>query len=114
MIADPEFAEFISGDSARQDLISNLIGKAERQLPQLIWTDEWELGIYYRVAHQLTMMVGNGIPGQLSSVSVSQTSQSLGFKPLDPKLRNQYWLLSKWGVEYLRLKSLLPVTAFVA
>lgn len=112
-----DFAD-IFGDRA-QSLVEDYLADAEADCPAGVWTTKQSRSIKLLTAHRLTIAQSvedssGFVGGQISSMSVSQGSQSLSFGGVaDSTLGGEQLARTVYGQEYLELRKRLPVVGFV-
>jgi hypothetical protein len=100
----PEFAD-------RADL-NEWIFQASSQLSPDAWGNLYALGACYLAAHLLTISVGEQFSsgGAGPVTSVKEGDLSLSFGSLSAAGSDQYYLTTKYGAEYLRMRRTLVLT----
>jgi hypothetical protein len=112
------FPEFSSVDAAR---IAAFIGIAQVSMNAGVWGTAYDAGLAYLTAHLLKksgpgggVQGGNSTAGPLTQERVGELSRSYGSVDLGSMSQGDALLASTaYGIEYLRLRKLIPTTPMV-
>ncbi len=95
------------GDTPSTDALAIALADAERQVDEIVWGDEYEIGWEYLAAHKTAraLSVGSGgTPGgfAIASASADGVSTTFAVPPdLSPSLQPYY--TTPYGAEYLEM-----------
>jgi hypothetical protein len=112
------FPEFSAVDPSR---ISAFIGIAQTSLSANVWGTAYDAGLAYLTAHLLKksgpgggVQGGSSTAGAITQERVGELSRSYGTVDLGPTSAADALLTTtSYGVEYLRLRRLIPTTPMV-
>lgn len=105
-IANPYFAEFITGDAARQEQISAMVRLQMDELKPAYYGRDWETACYFKAAHELVMIAraaGGLGTGQITSISGSHGGASISFAQMGDNSES-YYAQTPYGVKFRELQ----------
>jgi len=108
--AFPEFTSTEVYPSAQITLGATL---AEAQVRQCVWKNQWQMGVYLYIAHEITLAAQSaktaafgGAPGTFGGVANTKTvdKATIGFDSQANSEKDAgYWNLTNYGKQFIRL-----------
>ena len=110
-------AAFESSDISRQEIIAEFFEEQKNLHSISVWGQEWLKMVRLATAHELELydrgQADIPILGQVTSISSSHGSGSVGAKAVEVNKLSDYYSSTPWGLRYWRLRKKKMHVGFV-